>query len=74
MPRRRALGQAFRERLAESTPSAKLMVRGRASRSRHESDVTTIKSIAIRTHTKQCAGIPTCTSVYQSIRPYLLVA
>ncbi len=39
MPRRRALGQAFRERLAEST-------RGRASRSRCKSDATTIKAIA----------------------------
>ncbi len=43
MPRKRALGQAFRERLAESTPSAKLTVRGRASRSRHKSDAATIK-------------------------------
>ncbi len=46
MPRRRALGQAFRERLAESTPSAKLMVRGRASRSRCKGDVAAIITIA----------------------------
>ena len=46
MPRKRAWGQAFRERLAESTPSAKLMVRGRASRSRRKNDVTTNKEIA----------------------------
>ena len=46
MPRKRALGQAFRERLAESTPSAKLTVRGRASRSRRKSDVTTNNAIA----------------------------
>ena len=39
MPRRRALGQAFRERLAGST-------RGRASRSRCKSDVATFKAIA----------------------------
>jgi hypothetical protein len=39
MPRRRAFGQAFREKLAESS-------RGRASRSRKKCDVNTIKSIA----------------------------
>ncbi len=39
LPRRGALGQAFRERLAESS-------RGRASRSRHKSDVNTKKAIA----------------------------
>ncbi len=39
MPRRGAFGQAFREKLAEST-------RGRASRSRKKCDVNTIKSIA----------------------------
>jgi hypothetical protein len=46
MPRKRALGQAFRERLAESTPSAKLTVRGRASRSRCINYVATNKAIA----------------------------
>ena len=39
MPRKRALAQAFRERLAEST-------RGRASRSRRKSDAATQKVIA----------------------------
>ena len=67
----------FAKGLRMSTPSAKLMVRGRASRSRHKSDVNTIKSIAIRTYTKRCAGtLPTqsqlqtvraCTKVYDRI-------
>jgi hypothetical protein len=39
MPRKRALGQAFRERLAESSI-------GRASRSRRRSDVKAIDAIA----------------------------
>ena len=65
------MGQAFRERLAESTPSAKLMVRGRASRSRRRSDVTTIKTIAkqnfnayqiMRGHTKSYERVPNDTT------------
>ncbi len=45
-------------RLAESTPSAKLMVRGRASRSRRKSDVITIKAIAdyLPTMSKKAGG------------------
>ena len=52
------MGQAFRERLAESTPSAKLMVRGRAARSRRKSDVTTNKAIADYLYAPKARAIP----------------
>jgi hypothetical protein len=66
MPRRRALGQAFRERLAESTPSAKLMVRGRASRSRRKSDVATRKAIADYLPITQARAISKSRALYIS--------
>ncbi len=71
MPRRGAFGQAFREKLAESTPSAKLMVRGRASRSRHKSDVATVKEIADYLPTKKLRGY---TKLYERVPKYTTIS
>ncbi len=65
------MGQAFRERLAESTPSAKLMVRGRASRSRCKGDVNTKEAIADKLHDLTKSGRSQKSDGTQNFRPAL---
>ena len=64
MPRRGAFGQAFREKLAESS-------RGRASRSRSKSDVATVKEIADYLPTKKLRGY---TKLYEREPKYTTVS
>jgi hypothetical protein len=67
MPRKRAFGQAFREKLAEST-------RGRASRSRRKSDVATIKVIADYLPPQKGAAITNLQSVDNQMSTLFLFA